>query len=263
MSAADDPAARPRGLLREMGPYLRQVAGLLCAVSIAGIVMNTAVVLPAVLLGRAIDTALAVDRGQATGADLTRAALLVVAGTLLTELPRVGKRWWLGVARARIRATVRADALRGVLGWPAERLHRTAIGDVLARSIGDVEVLGTGIGEIIVETWDTLLFSASLVVAMCLYDVRLAGLALLPVPLALGLAKVSGRWVTRRTLRARQANAALTGYISEHLSGLRIIRAFGRSDAATAGLAHLAGAQADADCPRPGWVPGCNRCTPP
>src|SRR5204863_4607463 len=82
VNAADDPAARPRGLLREMGPYLRQVAGLLCVGSIAGIVMNTAVVLPAVLLGRAIDTAVALDRGRATGAGLTRAALLVVAGTL-------------------------------------------------------------------------------------------------------------------------------------------------------------------------------------
>src|SRR5439155_9501552 len=64
---------------------------------------------------------------------------------------------------------------------------------------------------------------------------------------ALGLAKVSGRWVTRRTLRARQANAALTGYISEHLTGLRIIRTFGRAGATTAGLARLAGAQADAE----------------
>src|SRR5205814_9949312 len=126
----------------------RPLAGLLSVGSIAGIVMNTEVVLRAVVLGRAIDAALAVDRGQATGADLTRAALLVVAGTLLTELPRVGKRWWLGVARARIRATVRADALRGVLGWPAGRLHRTAIGDVLARIIGAVEALGTGTGEI-------------------------------------------------------------------------------------------------------------------
>src|SRR5882724_5453014 len=116
-----------------MWPYLRQVTGLLTVGSLAGIVMNTAVVLPAVLLGRAIDTDVALDRGLATSTDLVRAALLVVAGTLCTELPRVGKRWWLGVARARIRATVRADALRGVLGWPAERLHRTAIGDVMAR----------------------------------------------------------------------------------------------------------------------------------
>jgi ABC-type multidrug transport system fused ATPase/permease subunit len=171
----------------------------------------------------------------------------VVAGALATEVPRIGKRWWLGVARARIRATVRADALRGVLGWPAERLHRTPIGEVLARIIGDVEVVGTGLGEIIVETWDTLLFSASLVVAMCLYDVRLAAVALLPVPVALLVAKASGRRVTARTLTAREANAAVTGYISERLTGLRIIRAFGRTDAATRELAGLAGRQADAE----------------
>jgi len=183
-----------------MWPYLNQVAGLLSIGSLAGIAMNTAVVLPAVLLGRAIDVAVAVDRGAATTAELARAALLVVAGALATEVPRIGKRWWLGVARARIRATVRADALRGVLAWPPERLHRTPIGEVLARIIGDVEILGTGLGETIVETWDTLLFSASLVVVMGLYDLRLTAVALLPVPVALLLAKASGRWVTARTL---------------------------------------------------------------
>jgi ATP-binding cassette, subfamily B, multidrug efflux pump len=239
--------ARDRGLLRSMSPYLRQVTGLLVVGSIAGIVMNTAVVLPAVALGDAIDVALSVDRGTATASDLTRAALLVVAATLATEVPRIGKRWWLGVARGRIRATVRADGFRGVLAWPADRLHRTSIGDVMARIIGDVEVLGTGLGEIIVETWDTLLFSASLVVAMCFYDVRLAALALIPVPLALLLAKASGTRVAGRTVAAREANAAVTGYISEHLTGLRVIRVFGRAGAATNVLRGLANKQADAE----------------
>jgi ATP-binding cassette, subfamily B, multidrug efflux pump len=230
-----------------MAPYLRQVAGLLTLGSVAGIAMNTAVVLPAVALGRAIDAVEAVDRGTATSGDLTRAVLFVVAAALATEVPRIGKRWWLGVARVRIRATVRADALRGVLSWPAERLHRTPIGEVMARIIGDVEVLGTGLGEIIVETWDTLLFSASLVAVMCWYDVRLATVALLPVPVALLLARASGRWVTARTLKAREANAAVTGYISEHLTGLRIIRAFGRTKATTDALGRLARKQAEAE----------------
>src|SRR5207249_10200587 len=44
-----------------MRPYFRQVLGQLCLGSVAGIVMNTAVVLPAILLGRAIDTALALQ----------------------------------------------------------------------------------------------------------------------------------------------------------------------------------------------------------
>ena len=80
-------------LLRAMKPYFRQVAGQLALGSIAGIVMNTAVVLPAILLGRAIDRALALERGQASVADVEWAALAYVAATLLTEGPRMAKRW--------------------------------------------------------------------------------------------------------------------------------------------------------------------------
>ncbi len=50
--------------LWEMRPYSRQVAGQMVLGSLAGIMMNTAVVLPAILLGRAIDAALAFERGE-------------------------------------------------------------------------------------------------------------------------------------------------------------------------------------------------------
>ena len=42
-----------------MRPYFRQMSGQMVVGSIMGVIMNTAVVLPALLLGRAIDTALA------------------------------------------------------------------------------------------------------------------------------------------------------------------------------------------------------------
>ncbi|WP_127356910.1 ABC transporter ATP-binding protein [Actinacidiphila soli] len=230
-----------------MRPYFRQVAGLLVIGSLAGIAMNIAVVLPSVLLGHAVDAVLAFHRGQATGGAVAGAALLLIVGTAATELPRVGKRWWLGVARARIYANVRADALRGVLSWPAERLHTTSVGEVMARIIGDVEVLGTGVNELIVETWDTVLFSVALIVAMLAYDPTLGALALAPVPIALTLAKVAGIWVSRRTLRAREANAALTTFVQEGLVGLRVLRASGRRAAFARRLNVLADAQADAE----------------
>ena len=149
-----------------MRPYFRQVAGQLVLGSAAGIVMNTAVVLPAILLGRAIDRALAFERGQAGAADVGWAALALLGGTLLTEVPRMGKRWWLMTANARIRANVRADAFRGVLAWPMADVQRTPLGDLMARIVGDVEVLGVGVRELTIETWDTLLFSLSFIVAM-------------------------------------------------------------------------------------------------
>ena len=195
--------------------------------------MNTMVVLPAVMLGRAIDVLLAFEKGQASLQEVTWAALAFLGGTLATQVPRLGKRWWLITANGRIGANLRADALRGVLAWPMERLHTTPIGDLMSRIVGDVEVLGVGIREFVIETWDTLLFSISFVVTMFVYDARLSMLALLPTPFAMLLAQAVGRWVRSRTTTAREANAALTNTLQEQLAGIRVLKLFGRTDFAS------------------------------
>jgi len=229
------------GFLSAMRPYFRQVSGQLALGSVAGIVMNTAVVLPAILLGRAIDQALAFERGHASATDVGVTALAFLGGTLLTELPRIGKRWWLMTANARIRANVRADAFRGVLAWPMSDLHRTPVGDLMARIVGDVEVLGVGVREFTIETWDTVLFSVSLIAAMLLIDAPLTLWSLVPVPLAMLLAHATGRWVASRTTRAREASAELTTALHEQLGGARLLRLFGRSGGSVELIARLSG----------------------
>jgi ATP-binding cassette, subfamily B, multidrug efflux pump len=236
-----------RYYLWEMRPYFRQVAGQLVLGSITGIIMNTAVVLPAILLGRAIDAARAFERGDVGAGAVGWAALAFVGGTLLTEGPRIAKRWWLMTANGRIRANIRGDALRGVIAWPMARLDRTPVGDVMARIIGDVEVLGVGLREFTIETWDTVLFSLSLMAAMLVYDPHLTVLALLPVPVAMLLAKATGRWVVGLTTASRQANASLTTALQEQLAGLRVLRLFGRTGAAVERVDTLSEAQAAAN----------------
>jgi ATP-binding cassette, subfamily B, multidrug efflux pump len=233
--------------LWEMRPYFRQVAGQLVLGSITGVIMNTAIVLPPILLGWAIDAALAFERGEVGPNAVGWAALAFVGGTLLTEVPRMTKRWWLMTANARIQANVRADALRGVIVWPMARLNSTPVGDVMARIIGDVEVLGVGVREFTIETWDTILFSLSLMVAMLVYDRELTMLALLPVPVAMLLAKATGRWVASRTTAAREANASLTTALQEQLAGIRVLRLFGRTGAAVERVDTLSGQQAAAN----------------
>jgi len=141
-----------RHYLWTLRPYFRHVAGELLLGSLAGIVMNTAIVLPPILLGRAIDAALALEAGAGSPDAVGRAALLFVGGTLLSEGPRIGKRWWLMTANARIRSNLRADAVRGILQAPLADVYRVPIGDLMARVIGDVEVLGVGVREFIVPT---------------------------------------------------------------------------------------------------------------
>jgi ABC-type multidrug transport system fused ATPase/permease subunit len=247
----DDPTSMPAGVTRHylchLRSYYRQLSGLIWVGSLCGIAMNVAVILPPLLLGNAINTVQDVQRGTGTIAQVAVAAVLLILGSAATEVPRMGKRYWLGVARTRFMASVRADALRGVLTTPTPNGESVLVGDVMARVIGDVEVLGTGVGEVMVETWDTLLFSASLIVTMLVLSPVLALLALAPVPLALWMAKRSGVTVARRTRISRETEAELTVALRERIEALRLLRLFGRTRAAAEHVRVLAEHQASAE----------------
>ena len=233
----------PRSYLWRLRPYFGQLRNLLVIGSLAGFLMNVFVVAPPLLLGHAIDVARSAQRGASTVHDVGLAGLLFVAGTAASEIPRMAKRYWLGVARNRFVASVRADALRGTLENP-QGVDALPVGDIMARIIGDVDVLGTAVGEVIVETWDTLLFSVSLIVAMVVLFPWLAVLALAPVPLALTLAQRSGIQVATRTRHARESESHLTTALREYISSLRVLRLFGRLGATTQRIDVLAQTQA-------------------
>src|SRR5262249_51554742 len=150
-------------------------------------------------------------------------------------------------ARVRFQASVRSDALRGVLGWPMDRLAAMPVGGVMARGVGGVEGLGLGGGGGIVETWGTLLFSVGLVGARFIYDSRPCLVALAPVPVALLIAKLAGRVVAARTTEARQTDADLTAALHEQLGGFRLLRLSGRTTAAADRIRVLAHRQAAAE----------------
>jgi ATP-binding cassette subfamily B multidrug efflux pump len=231
--------------LWELRPYYRQVGGEILLGSLCGLVANAAASLPAILLGRAIDTVLAFDQGKADMRSVTVSALAFLGGSLLTELPRIGRRWWVRTAAARIRANLRADLMRGILDLPLKKLHGSAVGDLMARVIGDVDVVGQTIRMFLVDVWDTVLFSITLIVTMALYDAHLTVLALAPAPIALLIAQLVGSRVRHRTGAARVANSRLTAALQENLAGIRVLRLFGRSSASLEQIRDLSQKQAD------------------
>jgi ATP-binding cassette subfamily B multidrug efflux pump len=233
--------------LWELRAYFRQVGGEVLLGSFSGLLANTLVVLPAILLGRAIDVALAFDKGAVGLHDVTLAALAFLGGSLASEIPRLGRRWWLRTAAARIRSNLRSDLMRGILALPMARLHGVAVGDLMARVIGDVDVLGQAVRLFMVDLWDTVLFSISLVVTMAIYDPDLTLMALAPAPLALLLSQLVGNRVRRRTTTARVANSRLTATLQENLAGIRVLRLFGRSQSSLDQVRELSQKQADAN----------------
>jgi ATP-binding cassette subfamily B protein len=233
--------------LRGLRPYYRHVLGSIVIGSVCGLIMNTTVVLPAILLGRAIDTVNAVAAGDTLAVEVGWAALAYLGGVLIMESARAFKRWCLERTIPRMRSNIQADAFRGVLAWPMARLHTTPIGDVMARIVGDAEVIRRGTDQLTVEVWDTFLMCASLAAALFIYDWRLSAMALLPLPLAVLLAHATGRWIRERTVASREANARLTDALQEDLVGLRVLRLFGRRQAAVERVAVLSRRQAEAN----------------
>jgi ATP-binding cassette subfamily B multidrug efflux pump len=233
--------------LWELRAYYRQVGGEILLGSFCGLVANVAASLPAILLGKAIDTVLAFEQGRADLNAVTMSALAFLGGSLLTYLPRIGRRWWVRTAAARIRANLRADLMRGILDLPLEKIHGIAVGDLMARVIGDVDVVGQTVRMFLVDIWDTILFSITLIVTMIIYDPHLTLLALAPVPIALLIAQLVGSRVRMRTGAARAANSRLTAALQENLAGIRVLRLFGRSSASLEQIRELSQKQADAN----------------
>jgi ATP-binding cassette, subfamily B, multidrug efflux pump len=217
--------------LRDASQYFGTVRRSLVIGSLAGIAMNTAAVLPPLFLGAAIDAALAFSRGRAGAARVGWAALLYLAGTFATEGPRMLKRWFLITANARIRADLRADAVRGVLRWPMARVHQTPVGELIARIVGDVEIVGVGVREATIEAWDTVLLCLALAATLVAKSPGLSFLALAPVLPAMLVAWAVGGRLGKRIADARAANGILTTAIQEMVSGLRLLQIFGRSQA--------------------------------
>ena len=221
--------------------YYRRALLLLIVGSLFGIVMNSAAVLPPLMLGRAIDAALAYERRQGSAEAVGWAALLFVLAVVASEGPRIGKRWGLRGTVARVLAEMRIDALTNVLrNWPIARLNREPVGGLMARIVADVDAVGQGVRELTIETWDTLWLVASLFTALMALDWRLTLLVCLPVPVGTAIGRRVGAAVRERTLAARRANGDLTAALQETLTGLRLLRLFGREDAVAERIARLA-----------------------
>jgi ABC-type multidrug transport system fused ATPase/permease subunit len=204
--------------------------------SVSAVIMNTAVVLPPLMLGRAVDAA-GGYRAPGGPAQLTRALWLFVGALLLYNVPRVGKRYWLRVMANRMNCRLRTDILQAVFRYPLPRFEQEHIGDIMSRAIGDVQVFADAVQFAVTEVYDTALMMLSHFVALLSMRPQLTLIATLPVPASLALAQVLGSRVFARSLRVRQESSSLTQLLQQAVSGVRVLRLLGRDQAEASRLA--------------------------
>jgi ABC-type multidrug transport system fused ATPase/permease subunit len=227
-------ARKIRGLVHLLAPYRWRVAAMFTSLVLA----TASALAPAPLAKLAIDDG--IRRHDVGALDLTVAAFLVsailygVCSYLQTYL--VG---WVGQrALQDLRVELFAHLQRLSIGF----YSRNRAGVIISRLTNDVEALDTLVSDGMATLFQSSLTLIGVVVILLVLDAHLALLTFLVLPvlaagaLAFRIASADAYRLTREKI------AAITGYLQETLSGIRIVRAFGQE---RRHLAHFAGLNED------------------
>jgi len=216
----DQRGRKVRWLVGQLRPYRGRVAlmfvGLLAATA-AGLA-------PPYLAGRAIDSGILT--GDASALDLIVAAFVGVA--ILYAVATYLQTYMVGWVGTRVLQNLRERVFAHLQSMSIGFFTRRSPGVLISRMTNDIEALNQLVTDGVVTMFSSTLTLVGVVVILLFLDAQLALVTFLTFPLLM-IASVVFRIVSQGTSRAtRERIAAITGYLQETLSGVRVVRSFGQ-----------------------------------
>ena len=183
------------------------------------------VALPA-LTGRAID----ISTGQTPGS-VARVAWAMVGVALLTWALSWVRRWSAGQLASQSQHWVRVGILRTLQRLDGPGQDDIVTGQIVSRSISDLNQFHMVLATLPMFATRALQLAVTLV-AMFVMDLRLTVLSLALLPLILWEANRSRTALYAATWVNQQSAADLTAHVEQTVSGVRVVKAFGREERA-------------------------------
>jgi ATP-binding cassette subfamily B protein len=216
----DQRGRKVRWLVGQLRPYRGRVAlmfvGLLAATA-AGLA-------PPYLAGRAIDSG--IQTGDASALDLIVLAFVGVA--ILYAAATYLQTYMVGWVGTRVLQDLRQRVFAHLQSMSIGFFTRRSPGVLISRMTNDIEALNQLVTDGVVTMFSSTLTLVGVVVILLFLDVQLALVTFLTFPLLL-IASLVFRIVSQGAYRAtRERIAAITGYLQETLSGMRVVRSFGQ-----------------------------------
>ncbi len=221
--------------LKPLGPYLKKYTGTYAAGLACVIGSNLLNTLAPKFLAQGID---ALD-GPDPVRQARRAALLLVGAAVLGGLLRYGMRQLLNSVSRRVEFDLRNDLFSKLMALPASYYDRTPIGDLIARSTNDLLAARMVAGPALMYVIDTITRAIILLPAMVAVHPTLAGLALVPLLALPALEGWLGRRIHQRSLAIQDHFGVVSEFVRQHLTGVRIVRAYNQETPEAATFARL------------------------
>jgi ATP-binding cassette subfamily B protein len=209
-----------RGLAELLAPYRWRVAAMVVALVIA----TAASLAPAPLAKLAIDNG--IQKHDAGTLDLVVGAFLVSA--ILYALASAAQTYLVGWVGQRALQDLRVRLFAHLQRLSIGFYSRNRAGVIISRITNDVEALDQLVEDGMATLFQSGLTLIGVVVILLVLDAHLALLTFAAFPI-LAIGGVVFRIASADAYRlTREKIAAITGYLQETLSGIRVVRAFGQ-----------------------------------
>lgn len=207
-------------LLSYMKPYMGRV--ILCLILVLALTFFD--LYRPTLIGDAIDLFKA--RGDYDIIVSTSIKYAIVL--LLSLIFNITQTWVLQKTGQRIILTVRKNLYAHIQALSSRFFDLTPVGKLVTRVTNDVEALDEMYSGILVRLFRNIVKIIGLAVVMLVLDRRLALFSFLLLPPVAALT-VLFRWIARKTFRITRTRLTdVNTFLSENISGMGIIRIFGR-----------------------------------
>ncbi len=209
-----------RALLMLLRPYRARVAGMIVA-----LVLGTGAALAPPLLAK-----LAIDRGieRHHDTDLALAVGAMLAAALLVLIATYAQTYLVGWVGQRALADLRIRIFTHLQRQPIGFYEQRPAGVLISRMTNDVEALESLVTDSVVTLFQSGLTLLGAVGVLLYLDPHLALLTFCVVPVVGGMSiwfRLVSAGAFRRT---RETIGAITAYLQETLSGIRVVRSFGQ-----------------------------------
>jgi ABC-type multidrug transport system fused ATPase/permease subunit len=220
LRGADQRGRKVRWMIGLLRPYRTRMALMFVAL----LIETGAALAPPFLAGRAIDAG--IETKDLSALDWIGAAF--VASAIVYAVATYAETYLVGWVGTRALQDLRERIFTHIQGMSIGFFTRNSPGVLISRMTNDVEALQQLVTDGVVTIFSSTLTLVGVVVILLLLDVKLALITFLTFPL-LAIASVIFRIVSAGAYRAtRERIAAVTAYLQESLSGVRVVRSFGQ-----------------------------------
>ena len=216
----DDRGRKVRWMLGLLRPYRKQVV----LMAIALVIATAAALAPPFLAGQAIDGG--IEQGDT--AFLTMIVIVYVASVAILWATTYAQTYLVGWVGQRALQNLRERIYSHLQKMSIGFFTRRRPGVLISRMTNDVQALDSLVTDGIITLFSSTLTLVGVVVILLFLDVPLALVTFVTFPL-LAIGSVVFRVISADAYRlTREKIANITAYLQETLSGVRVVRTFGR-----------------------------------